>query len=47
MQRNSMIFHKQLMIFCEYMEDYNPTKKRRMLIVPDDMIADIESNKKS
>ena len=30
----------------EYLEDYNPTKKRRLLIVFDDMIADIESNKK-
>ena len=28
------------------MEDYNPTKKRRVLIVFDDMIADIESNNK-
>ena len=28
------------------LEDYNPKKKRRVLIVFDDMIADIESNKK-
>ena len=28
------------------MEDYNPTKKTRVLIVFDDMIADMESNKK-
>ena len=28
------------------LEDYNPTKKRRVLIVFDDMIANIESNKK-
>ena len=28
------------------MEDYNPTKERRVLIVFDDMIADMESNKK-
>ena len=28
------------------LEDYNPTKKRRVLIVSDDMIADMESNKK-
>ena len=27
-------------------EDYNPTKKRRVLIVFDEMIADMESNKK-
>ena len=30
----------------ENFEDYNPTKKRRVLVVFDDMIADIESNKK-
>ena len=28
------------------MEDYNPTKKRRVLIVFGGMIADMESNKK-
>ena len=31
----------------ENLEDYNPTKKRRVLIVFDDMIADMKSNKKS
>ena len=31
----------------ENLEDYNPTKKRSALIVFDQMIADIESNKKS
>ena len=30
----------------ENLEDYNPTKKRRVLIVVDDMIADMESSKK-
>ena len=30
----------------ENLEDYNPTKKKRMLIVLHDMIADLESNKK-
>ena len=30
----------------ENLGDYNPTKKRRVLIVFDDMIADMESNKK-
>ena len=29
----------------ENLEDCNPTKKRRVLIVFDDMIADMESNK--
>ena len=28
------------------MEDYNPTEKKRVLLVFDDMIADMESNKK-
>ena len=30
----------------ENLEGYNPTKKRRVLIVFDDMIVDMESNKK-
>ena len=30
----------------ENLEGYNPAKKRRMLIVSHDMIADMESNKK-
>ena len=30
----------------ENINDYNPTRKRKMLIVFDDMIADIMSNKK-
>ena len=30
----------------ENVEDYNPTKKRRMLIVFDEVIADMKSNKK-
>ena len=30
----------------ENLEDYNPTKKKRVLIVPDDVIADMKSNKK-
>ena len=30
----------------ENLEDSNPTKKRRVLIVFDDMMADMESNKK-
>ena len=30
----------------EDLEDYNPTKKRRVLIVFDDMVADIKYNKK-
>ena len=30
----------------ENLEDYNPTEKRRILIVFDDIIADMESNKK-
>ena len=30
----------------ENIDDYNPNKKRKILIVFDDMIADIMSNKK-
>ena len=30
----------------ENLEDYNPTKKRRVLIVFNDMIGDMEPNKK-
>ena len=30
----------------ENLEDYNPTMKRRVLIVFDDMIADMEFNEK-
>ena len=30
----------------EHLEDYNSTKKSRVLIVLDDMIADMESNKR-
>ena len=29
----------------EKMGDYNPTKKRRLLIILDDMISDMESNR--
>ena len=32
---------------CENIDDYNPTRKRKILIVFDDMIPDIMSNKKS
>ena len=31
---------------CNDINDYNPNKKRKMLIVFDDMIADINTNKK-
>ena len=32
---------------CQNLRDYNPTKKKRVLIVFDNMIADMESNKTS
>ena len=42
-----MVIHKILvMSFNENLEDYNPTKKRKELVVFDDMIADMEPNKK-
>ena len=31
----------------ENLEDYNPTKKRKVLIVFDDMVADMESDKQN
>ena len=34
------------LIFIEKIEDYNPNKKRKILIVFDDMIADMFCNKK-
>ena len=30
---------------CKNIEDYNPNKKRKMLLVFDDIIADMLSNK--
>ena len=44
----SFIDHSQAVDdIYEILESYNPTKKRRVLIVLDDMIADMEYNKKS
>ena len=40
-------YSKQIEDVYENLKDYNPTKKRRVLIVFDDMIADMESDKKS
>ena len=37
---------KALIDYSQIIEDDNPTKKRRMLILFDDMIADMESYKK-
>ena len=34
------------MIFIKKIEEYNPNKKRKILIVFDDIIADMLSNKK-
>ena len=34
------------MMFMKNLEDYNPQKKKRVLIAFDDMIAHMESNKK-
>ena len=42
----SLIIHKKSDHVYENLEDYNLTKKRRLLIVFDDMIADVKSNKK-
>ena len=45
-QRHLLIIHKQLMMSMNLDDDYNPTKKRKVLIVFDDMIADVEAKKK-
>ena len=37
-----MIIHKQLLDVYGNLGDYNPTKKRRVLTVLDDIIADME-----
>ena len=39
-------YSKAIYDIYENLEHYNPTEKRRVLIVFDDMIADMESNKK-
>ena len=39
-------YSKQIEDVYGNLKDYNPTKKRRVLIVFDDMIADMESSKK-
>ena len=44
-QRLSFIIHKQLMKSMKT-QDYNPTKSKKMLIVFDNMIADVEANKR-
>ena len=38
-------YYRKIDDVYENLEDYNPTKKRRVLIVFDYMIADMESNK--
>ena len=38
--------HKTIDDIYENLEDYHPTEEKRVLIVFDDMIADMESNKK-
>ena len=41
-----MIIYKQLIMLYENLEDFNLPKKRKVLIVFDDRIADIDANKK-
>ena len=45
-QKQFIDYSQTLDDIYENLEDYNPTKKRRMLTVIDDMIANMESNKK-
>ena len=46
--KNPQVFidYSQTINFYENLEDYNPMKKRKVLIVFDDMIADTESDEK-
>ena len=44
-QRHALIIQKKLMTFMKNQKGYNPTKKIKMVIVSDDMIADMEANK--
>ena len=44
-QRHSLIILQKIMTFMKT-EDYNLKKKRKVLIVFDDMVADMEANKK-
>ena len=41
-----IVYSKTIYDVYKNLEDYNPTKKRKVLIVFDNMIADMESNKK-
>ena len=49
MSYNSFIYHHVSLIYHIYQnfEDYNPSMKRKVLIVFDDMIADMKANKKN
>ena len=38
-------YSRTINVLFENLKDYNPTKKRRVLKVFDDMIADIKSSK--
>ena len=38
--------HKQIYDFYENLEDYNPKKKIKMLVLFDDMIANVKAHKK-
>ena len=44
-KKHPLIIHKQLIITMKKIGDYNSTKKKTVLIVFDDMIEDMESNK--
>ena len=41
-----MEYSNDMQDFCKYIEDYNPDKKRKVLIVFDDMVTDMINNKK-
>ena len=45
-QRHLLTVDKKTDYFHENLEDYNPTKEKKVLIVSDDMITVMERNKK-
>ena len=42
-----MEYSNDMQDVCKIIQDYNPDKKRKLLIVFDDMIADMIDNKKT
>ena len=39
-----MIIYKQIMMSMKFLEEYNPSQKRKVLMVFDDMITEMKPN---